>query len=104
LSVLAGSIGWSATVTQPVGGLSLNKPLSVRQMGMAGVGQASGGVLAMWSNPAFLMDMETRGELAVGGGAMNDGYENFGTVGGGWKVADNWALGGFMGINGITIP
>ena len=100
---MAGSVAGGAGVTTVVGAVSLNKPVSVRQMGMAGIGQASGGMLSMWSNPAFLMDMETKGEFSVGGGAMNDGVESFGSFGGGWKFSDNWALGGFMNIDGIQL-
>jgi len=103
--LLACSIAQAATPSKNtvVGGLNLNKPISVRQMGMAGIGQGSGGMLAMWSNPAFLMDMETKGELSAGGGAMNDAVESFMTLGGGWKFSDDLAAGGFLGFDGVSI-
>ena len=105
LLLVASSISLAATDQADnvvVGAVNLNKPMGVRQMGAAGVGIGNGGVMAMWSNPACLMDMETKGEFSAGGGAMNDGNESFVALGGGWKFGDNWAVGGFLGNNGTN--
>jgi len=96
------SVSMAATSTTTVGAVGLNKPLGVRQMGAGGVGIGNGGVMAMWSNPAFLMDMDTQGEVSLGSGAMNNGNKSLTALGGGWKFADNWALGGFFGMNSVS--
>jgi len=96
------SASMAATTTTTVGAVGLNKSLGVRQMGAGGVGIGNGGVMAMWSNPAFLMDMDTQGEVSLGSGAMNNGNETLTALGGGWKFADNWALGGFFGMNAVS--
>jgi hypothetical protein len=100
--VLVSSVVLGATDNVVVGAVNLNKPMGVRQLGAAGVGVGNGGVMAMWSNPAFLMDMETKGEISAGGGSMNDGNESLTALGGGWKFSDNWAVGGFFGNNGVN--
>ena len=85
-----------------IGMVSLNKNLNVRSMGMGGVSQGSGGMMASWSNPAFLMDMETPGEVALGGGALNGGNEVLTSIGAGWRLSNKFVVGGIFGYNGIS--
>jgi hypothetical protein len=87
---------------QLVGALPINKPLSVRQMGMGDVSVGGGDVLRSWSNPAMLSraNLYDDGNILEIAGTAGEAYANlFSTVGGGgigYRINRNLAVGALM--------
>ncbi len=87
--VLAASV--TAGTANP-GAVALNLVTSARQEGMGAVSAGGRDVLAGWSNPALLGNLDRRYEAAlVGGPALAGGV--FGGFGFGWRINEVWALG-----------
>jgi len=75
------------------GAAFLNRPLSVRQMGMGNVATGENDILRAWSNPAVLAGQETAGEIALNGASRPDtGQSSFG-AGAGYRLNNVWAVG-----------
>jgi len=75
------------------GAAFLNRPLSVRQMGMGNVAPGENDVLRVWSNPAVLAGQATAGEVALNGASRPEtGQSSFG-AGAGWRFGNGWAVG-----------
>jgi TolB-like protein len=71
----------------------LNRPLSVRQMGMGNVAPGENDVLRVWSNPAVLAGQATAGEIALNGASRPEtGQSSFG-AGAGYRFGNGWAVG-----------
>jgi hypothetical protein len=76
-----------------MGGLYLNMPLSVRQMGMGNASLGGGDCLGAWSNPALLAGRASRGEVALGGGSLFGGLESAFGAGAAWQLTPRFTVG-----------
>jgi len=93
--VLLGTLGAPAGAGVPLAGAFVNVPLSVRQVGMGGIGVGPDDVLCGWSNPAVLGFSTGRGAIAVNGASLADGETGIGG-GASWMIVPGAALAGLV--------
>jgi hypothetical protein len=74
----------------------LNVPLSVREMGMGGVDASGADILRVWSNPALLVQQETKWEAGIGGASRYANEQVMAGLGVGWRFTPKWAVGGLV--------
>jgi len=86
-----------------IGATTLRLPLSVQQMAMGNVSLGGNDVLRAWTNPAILAHQETPGQAALTGGSLFDGLQKSGGLGAGWKMGENWTVGGLLSYHAINI-
>jgi hypothetical protein len=60
---------------------------------MGDVSAGGADVLRAWSNPSFLVDQGTKGEIALNGGSKFAGENTTGGLGAGWRLGGGWVAG-----------
>lgn len=86
----------------PVGAPFLLNPISVRQVGMAGMAVGGNDALRAWSNPALLSGLAERGEIAASAGSMAGGVQSVGGLGGAYRFTEAITAGAYYGFDNAS--